>query len=177
MVTTRVRDGWNGAGCRSRRITRARAADQQCGGVGSMRSRLVVVADGLEVEERERVRERKTWVRLGGQGRVCAPSPAARLRSQGAGRCVCDLDPRSSLAPGGQIEPLRLALGIRRGGSYPGSLAPRDARGRSSSALTHGLGGWRVGYGLLARLLAAIQTRAEDDQARTSHCAKQGGVV
>jgi hypothetical protein len=58
MVTTRVRDGWNGAGCRSRRITRARAADQQCGGVGSMRSRLVVAADGLKVEERERVRER-----------------------------------------------------------------------------------------------------------------------
>jgi hypothetical protein len=111
------------------------------------------------------------------KGRVCAPGPAARLRSQGAGRCVCDLDPRSSLAPGGQIEPLRLAFGIRRGGSYLGSLAPRDARGRSSSAPTHGLGGWRVGYGLLARLLAATQTRAEDDQARTSHCAKQGGVV
>jgi hypothetical protein len=58
MVTAMARNGWNGAGGRRRRITQARAADLRCGGVGSMRSRLVVAADGLKVEERERVRER-----------------------------------------------------------------------------------------------------------------------
>jgi hypothetical protein len=40
---------------------------------------------------------------------------------------------------------MRLALGKRRGGAFPGSPAPCGARGRTRPVPAHGPGGWRVG--------------------------------
>jgi hypothetical protein len=66
-------------------------------------------------------------------GRVCDPGCAARLRSRAASRGVCVAVSHRSSAPSSQNGPLRLALGIRRGRSFPGSTARWSAGGALTS--------------------------------------------
>jgi hypothetical protein len=62
-------------------------------------------------------------------GRVCDRGPGARLRSRGAGRCVCEGGRQWSSAPSNQIRPLRPAPEIRRKRLFPGSTARWSAGG------------------------------------------------
>jgi hypothetical protein len=93
-------------------------------------------------------------------GRVCHPGRRARLRSPAAGGAVCVPCPRCSLAPSGQNRPPRMAPGIRRGRSFPGSPASCGAHGRTRLVPACGPSGWRVWLEASARLSNSWQTQS-----------------